>query len=84
MNGFASCWPAVRVNDKREQCDTKHNAQEIYLVGKHSLARGLEERDPEDNFSRQINFQCIVFCVTLLPLSFFVVFCVIVFPRIPP
>jgi hypothetical protein len=38
----------------------------------HSLARGLEERDPEDIFSRQINFQCIVFCVTLLP---FVIFC---------
>ena len=24
----------------------------------HLLARGLEERDPEDFFSRQINFQC--------------------------
>ena len=41
-------------------------------------------RDPEDIFSHQINFWCIVFCVTLLPLSFFVVFCVIVFPMIPP
>ena len=33
----------------------------------HLLALGLEERDPEDIFSHQINFQCVVFCVTLLP-----------------
>ena len=46
------------------------------LLTKHLLARGLEERDPEDIVSRQINFQFVVcfmlFCVTLLP---FVIFC---------
>ena len=50
----------------------------------HLLACGLEERDPEDILSRQIIFQFGVFHVTLLQLSFFVVFCVIVFPMTPP
>ncbi len=39
---------------------------------KQSLARGLEERDPEYILSRKLNFQCVVFCVTLLPI---VIFC---------
>jgi hypothetical protein len=56
----------------------------LCVCREHSLVRGLEERDPEDIFSRQINFQCFVFCVTLLPFVIFVVFCVIVFSMIPP
>ena len=34
------------------------------FLGIHPLAHGLEEQDTEDNFSRQISFQCVVFCVT--------------------
>jgi hypothetical protein len=48
--------------------------QNLRRAGKiiHLLARGLEERDPDNFFSRHINVQCIVFCVTLL---LFVIFC---------
>jgi hypothetical protein len=59
--------------------------QNLRRAGKiiHLLARGLEERDSEDIFSRHINVQCIVFCVTLL---LFVIFCCVSGPffMIPP
>ena len=66
------------------QYSDKNKRADLPEGKKHSLARGLEERDPEDISSCQINFQCVVFCVTLILLSFFVVFCVIVFPMITP
>jgi hypothetical protein len=55
----------------------KPSAREFFVLAEqdlavHLLARGLQEWDLEDIFSRQLNFQCVVFCVTLLP---FVIFC---------
>ena len=56
--------------------NTSLNPTKICSNTKHSLARGLEEWHPENIFSRQINFQCVVFFGYIAPVCHFLL-CVV-------
>ncbi len=72
LHGIDPRWSRSASNAMLQQAPVFQRCQKSSCKKKPSLAHGLEERDPDDIFSRQISFHCVVFCVTLLT---FVIFC---------